>query len=116
MKHRKILIGTCTVAAAMLSMGANAATRADGLNACAQAAVTQLGNEQNTAIDFSLSPETRTSGTRLKSRELFHLDLRNRENDAIIARVDCTVDRAANVRDLKTIPIDGEDAIVRADS
>lgn len=116
MKHRNIFIGTCTVAAAMLSMGANAATRADGLNACAQAAVTQLGKEKETAIDFSLSPETRTSSTRLKSRELFHLDIRNPENNAIVARVDCTVDNSANVRDLKTVPIDGKDAFVRADS
>lgn len=116
MKHRKILIGSCTVAAAMLSMGANAATRAEGVSACAQAAVERLGQEQEMAINYSLSPETTTSRIRLKSRELFHLDLRNPENDAIIARIDCVVDRAAKVRELKEVPIKGGDAIVRADS
>lgn len=116
MKHKNIMIGGVTMAAAIFSMAANAATRADGLNACAQAAVIQLSSEKEMAINFSLSPETRMSSTRLKSLELFHLDLRNPVNDVIVARVDCTVDRAANVRNLKTIPIDGDDAIVRADS
>lgn len=116
MKHRRILIGTCTVAAALLAMGANAATRTDGLNACAQAVVENLGNRQDAAINYRLSPETTTSNIKLKSRELFYLDLRNPETDAIIARVDCTVDRKARVRDLKEVSVDGEDAIVRAES
>lgn len=116
MKHRKIYIGAISVAAATLSMGANAATRADGLNACAQAAVAQLGNEQEAPIDYSISPESTTADIKLKNLELFHLDLRNPENDAIVARIDCTVDRAAKVRDLKKVPVNGKDAFVRADS
>ena len=52
----------------------------------------------------------------LRAFQLAARHLRNPENDAIVARVDCTVDRKARVRDLKEVPLDGEDAIVRAES
>jgi len=116
MKHRKIMISSLTVATAMLSMSVNAATRTDGLNACAQAAVTELGERQNSELGYSLSPDSMTSGARMKHRELFHLDITKPGSDTVVARIDCVVDRKARVRDLIKVPIDGEDAIVRANS
>jgi hypothetical protein len=116
MKHTSKLIGSCVLATTILATGAHAATRTDGLNACAKAAVAELGSRHNADLDYSLSADTRASGVKLKNRELFHLDISNPQNDEVIARVDCYVDKEANVRDLKKVPLDGKDAIVRAES
>lgn len=114
MKHSKILISSCAVAAAMFTLSAVAATRTDGLNACAEAAVTELGMQENAALDYSLSTDTTSSGVRLKHREVFHLDITNPDDDTVVARVDCVVDRKARVQNLIEVPINGDNAIVRA--
>jgi hypothetical protein len=114
MKHSKILISSCAVAATLFTLSVNAATRTDGLKACAKAAVTELGVQENTSLDYSLSADTTTSGIRLKHRETFHLDITNPDDDSVVARVDCVVDRKARVRNLIEVPIDGDNAIVRA--
>ena len=116
MSHRKVVISGCAVVATIFSLSVNAATRTDGLNACAQAVVTKLGDAQSVPINFSLAPETETSGIRLKNREIFHMDFLNPGSDKVIAKVDCTVDRKANIRSLKYVPLDGKDAVARADS
>jgi hypothetical protein len=114
MKHSKILISSCAVAAVMFSLNINAATRTDGLKACAEAAVTELGMQENASLDYSLSADTTTSGIRLKRREMFHLDITNPDDDSVVSRIDCVVDRKARVKNLIEVPIDGDSAIVRA--
>ena len=116
MKHRKIMIGSFAVATAILSMSVNAATRTDGLTACAKAAVFDLGEQQDMELGYSLSSDSITSGVRLEHREVFHLDITKPDSNTIVARVDCIVDRKAKVRGLIKVPIDGKEAIVRANS
>ena len=116
MKHSKRMIGSCMVAAAMVSMNLAAATRTDGWHACAGAAVTAMEMERDVAMDYSLSTDTRKSSAKLGRNEMFHLDIRNPKNDEVISRFDCTVDRNGTVRDLQVVPVNGEDAIVRAES
>ena len=116
MNHKKILFNSCAVAVTIFSLNVNAATRTDGLNACAQAVVSKLGDAQSMPINFSMSPETEISGVKLKNREVFHMDFTDPGDDKAVAKVDCTVDRRANVRALRYVPLDGKDASARADS
>ena len=116
MKHTKKIICTGAIAAIMFSTGSIAATRTDGLNACASAAVAEISISQDAAPNFSLTPESSISRAKLNRRELFHLDLRNPSTDEVLARVDCTVDQRARVIDLKEVPLEGKDAVARSES
>ncbi len=115
MNHLKMLTAGCAIALSVTSLDSLAsATRTEGLNACAEAVVTELGNSKGSPIDFRLSSDSDTSGKKLNRRETFHLDIRNPEDDAIVARIDCVVDRRARVQKVIDVPLDGPDAEQRA--
>lgn len=116
MNNSKIFIAGCAVAISMVSTGTQAATRNDGLDACAAAVVSELGNAQGAAMKYSMAPGSDMSKAKLKRREVFHMDIRDPQTREIIARADCTVDEKAAIRELKNLPIDARDAVVRADS
>ncbi|MFC1778084.1 hypothetical protein ACFL3I_12220 [Pseudomonadota bacterium] len=116
MNNSKIFTTGCAFALSMVSLGTQAGTRTDGLDACAAAMVSELGSAQGVTMKYSMSPDTETSDVRLKRREVFHMDIRDPATREIIARADCTVDEKAKVRKLESVPLDAEDAVVRAGS
>lgn len=116
MNNSKIFVAGCAIAVSMVSLGTQAATHNDGLDACAAAVVSELGNAQGAAMKYSMAPGSDTSNVKLKRREVFHMDIRDPQTQEIIARADCIVDENAAVRKLKNLPIDAKDAVVRADS
>lgn len=115
MNNLKILTAGCVIAFSMTSLNALAsATRAEGLNACAEAVVTELGTSQGSPIDFRVSPDSDKSLEKMRRRETFHLDIRSPETDVIVARIDCVVDQKARVRKVIDVPLDALDAEKRA--
>lgn len=115
MNKLKILTAGCAIAFSMASINTLAsATRTEGLNACAEAIVTELGTSQGSPMSFRISQSSDISLEKLKRRETFHLDLRSPETDAIVARVDCIVDRKAQVQKVINVPLDALDAERRA--
>ena len=116
MNNSKIFVAGCAIAISMVSPGTQAATHNDGLDACAAAVISELGSAKGVAMKYSVAPESDTSNVKLRRREVFHMDIRDPETSEIVARADCTVNQKAEVRKLKNLPIDAQDAVVRADS
>lgn len=115
MNNLRILTVGCTIAFSMSSLDTLAAsTRAEGLNACAEAIVTAFGSSQGSPVDFSLSTDSDLTSENLNRRETYHLDLRSPKTDTIVARADCVVDHNAKVRRVTDVPIDARDAEERA--
>ena len=95
---------------------AHATSGSVGINACAAAMVSELAENQGSPMVYNLDPEIRTTNSRLKRREVIHLDARDPDSHEIVARVDCIIDAKAKVRKLIQLPVDGPDARFRATS
>jgi hypothetical protein len=50
----------------------------------------------------------------LSGIEVYHLDVRDAETNAVLARADCVVDSRAKIKRLNKLPIDAADARERA--
>lgn len=115
MNNLRILAVGCTIALSVSCLDTQAAsTRTEGLNACAEAVVTAFGSSQGSPVDFSMSPDSDMSSTKLKRRETYHLDIRSPKTDTIVARADCIVDQNATVRKIIDVPLDARNAEERA--
>ena len=115
MNSLKVFTVGCAVAFSLTSLNAQAAaTRADGLNACVEAVVTEISNSQGSPVDFSIAPGSEMSLHKLKRREKFHLDIRSPKTDDVVARADCIVNQNAQVRTLIDLPLDARDAEERS--
>lgn len=115
MNNLKLLTVGCTIAFSMSSLDTLAkSSRTEGLNACARAIVSEIGSSQGSPLDFSLSPDSDKSSLALGRREIFHLDVRSPKTDDIVARADCIVDRKGRVQEVIDVPLNAEDAGVRA--
>ena len=115
MNKLKLLTAGCAIAFSVSSFDTlAAASRAEGLNACAAAVVTDIGSSQGSPLDFSMSTDSDMSSVKLGQREVFHLDIRSPETDVVVARADCIVDRKARVRKVINVPLDAQDADVRS--
>lgn len=116
MNNSKILTIGCTVVIALTPFSAKAASMKAGLDACADALVTELASSNGAPLDYRVNPGSGATGVRLKRREVIHLDARDPNSQEVVARADCTVDHRANVRELVSVPLDAADAAERATS
>ena len=114
MNNSKILTIGCAIAISLAPHAVKAATMETGLNACADALVSELATSNGAPLGYRVSPESSTSQSRLKRREKIHLDVHNPESREVVARADCTVDNHGQVRKLVTVPLDAADAEERA--
>ena len=116
MNNSKILTIGCALVVTLAPYSLEAATAKAGLNACADAWVSDLAGDNGAPLEYSLSPESNTSRSRLKRREVIHLDARDPRSQEIVARADCFVDDRAQVRRLVEVPLDAGDSSERAAS
>jgi len=114
MKHSKILKTGFALALTAVSAHASAGSSQDGLDACAEAMVKDLAANQGAPMVYNLAPESKSGRGSLGHRQVFHLDARSVDGEKVVARMDCVVDRNAEVTQLIVVPLDGEDARVRA--
>lgn len=112
-KRNMIKVGL-VVAMAAVPFHANAVSREAGLKACADAMVNNLAEEQGAPMVYNLDPESESGARKLGRREVFHLDALNPEGDEVVARMDCVVNKQAEVTKLIPVPLDAEDARIRA--
>ena len=114
MNNSKVLSFGCAVAISMASFSAEAASRQEGLDACAGALVVEMGSENDAPLSYKVGPESDLSSKRMARREVFHLDARDPASEEVIARADCVVDGRANVLRLVSVPLSADDAAIRA--
>lgn len=116
MKHGKILTIGYVMAVTLAPLSVNAATMETGLDACADALVTELADDTGNPVNYRVSPESDISGSRLKQTEVIHLDVHDPESEEVVARADCVVSRQGKVRRLISVPLEAADAAERASS
>jgi len=114
MNNRRILSIGCALAISAVPLHANAMSSRAGLEACARAMVNDLASEQGKPMEFNLDPESKSGRKKLGRREVFHLDATTPDGGEVLARMDCVVNNKAKVTQLIEVPLDGEDARVRA--
>jgi hypothetical protein len=109
---------TLGLAAALVAAAAPAAastvTERSALEACANAAVSELPGISNEALSVHLDPASGSSDRRLSRSGVFHLDVRDPESRDVLARVDCHFTRRAEIRRLVSVPLSADDAEYRA--
>jgi len=116
MNNSKILKVGFAMVISLAPYSVKAATMEKGLDACADALVSELASSNGAPLDYSLSPESDASGSRLKRREMIHLDARDPNSQEVVARADCVVDNKGKVRRLVSVPLNAADAAERAAS
>lgn len=114
MRKNRILKTGLVLAIASVSVLGHAASQQAGLEACAEAMVNDLARNQGAPMVLNLDPESTIGTRKLSSRDVFHLDAYDPENDKVVARTDCVVDKRANVIRLIEVPLDGPEARIRA--
>jgi len=114
MNKRKVFKIGFALAIAAVPFHTYAVSRQAGLEACAEAMVNDLATSQGARMDFNLNPSSKGGSGKLRSREVFHLDALNPDGEAVVARMDCVVNNKAEVTRLIVVPLDGEDARIRA--
>jgi hypothetical protein len=114
MNKRNVMKTGFLLALAAVPFHANALTRDAGLKACADAMVNDLASRQGAPLVYNMDPSSKGGTKSLGRQEVFHLDAFDPAGERIVARMDCTVNRDAQVTRLIKVPLDGEDARVRA--
>jgi len=114
MNKRKIFRIGVVLAITVAPFHAYALSRQAGLEACAQAMVDDLGASQGAPMVLNLDPSSKSGRGKMDRQEVFHLDALNPDGNAVVARMDCFVNNRAEVTRLIKVPLDGDDARVRA--
>jgi len=114
MKHSNLLKTGIALALAGVAFQANASSARDGLEACAEAMVKDLASNQGAPLVYNLAPDSNSGKRKLERNQVFHLDARSADGESVVARMDCVVNREAKVTKLIVVPIDAEDARLRA--
>jgi len=102
------------LALAAIPFYAHATPSEAGLKACAEAMVNDLAEKHGTHMVYNLNPESESGSAWLGSREVFHLDAYSPDGEEVVSRMDCVVNRKGQVKRLIAVPLDGEEARVRA--
>ena len=92
----------------------HALSRQAGLEACAEAMVNDLATNQGAPMVLNLDPDSSGGRGSMRRREVFHLDAKDPDSEAVVARMDCVVNHKAEVTRLIMVPLDGKDARERA--
>jgi hypothetical protein len=110
MKKKAMIVLGGALSLTLAPFAASAYTAETALNACAEAITSELSED---GLAWKLDDESLTR-ERLKGREVIHLDVRDAETEAVVARADCVVDSRARVKRIKKLPIDAADARERS--
>jgi hypothetical protein len=103
-----------TTASLLAPLNVQAATELDALNACASALAAEIGETQGAPVGYRFSEGTRESSVLLKGITTFYLDATSPQSGEIVARADCRVDAAGEVRDLRQLHLNSSNARVRS--
>lgn len=98
------------------SVVASAATDLDAVEACSDAIAASFANKQDAAVKVRIDQSMVDAKRRLGGPTKFHLDILEASTTSIVGRFDCTVNRRAKIRSLKSLSIDAPSAEQRSRS
>jgi hypothetical protein len=114
MKSSKLKKVGLALALSAIPFYAHATSAQAGLDACAEAMVNSLAENQGQPMVYNLSPESKSGRGKLNRREVFSLDAYSKDGKQVVARMDCVVNKNAEVTQLIVIPLEGDEAKIRA--
>jgi hypothetical protein len=114
MKNSTVIRSALLAAMAAAPFHAHALSAKAGLDACADAMVSELADKQGAPMVYNLDPSSTKSPRPIGRSELYHLDARDPKSEEVIARYDCFINHDAQVQKLVRVPLDAPDARFRA--
>jgi len=108
MNSKRILVIGATAAMSMASFYAQATAGHVGLEACVDAMVGELSEARSTQVGYRLDSASDNFDRSLGQREVISLYARDPNNDVLISRMDCFVDRRGRVLRLKDMPLEDD--------
>jgi len=114
MKHGKTLFAVAALAACVSPTVALAATGEDGFKACVSALVKDLSDAQGHPLQATISDDSAVADDRLGRRTRIYLDARDPASHEVVAKIDCIVNKRAEVLKLLKLPDDAPLAEVRS--
>ena len=106
MNSKKGLFFKCTLAVAMVPFHANATTAQTGLEACADALVSELSIANGSDVNYRLDSANEGFDRRLRSPERISLYARDPHSSELVSRMDCIVSSRGRVIRLTDMPLD----------
>lgn len=114
MNNRTLLKASILAAMTTVPFHADALSRSAGLDACADAMVSELADKQGAPLVYNLDPDSSGSNKPMTWREIYHLDAKDPKSEKVVARYDCFINKNAQVQKLVPVPLDAPDARFRA--
>ncbi|HEY5774476.1 MAG TPA: hypothetical protein VIS57_00180 [Xanthomonadales bacterium] len=109
MNSKKLIVIGSAAAMSMASFYTHATTGHVGLEACVDALVSELSESTGTPVGYQLDSGGDNFDRKLRSRERISLYARDPQNNELVSKMDCFVDRKGRVLRLKSMPLDSED-------
>jgi len=106
MNSKKRILVKCMVAMSVLPFNTYATTGQTGLEACADALVSELSMSHGTSVSYQLDPANENFESRLQSRERFSLYATDLQSKKLVSRMECIVNSRGRVIRLTEVPLD----------
>jgi len=106
MNSKKRLFAKCALAIAMVPFNANATTAQAGLEACADALVTELSMDNGSDVSYRLDSANEGFDRKLRTPELISLYARDPHSSELVSRMDCYVSSKGRVIRLTKMPLE----------
>ena len=110
MNIRKLLLIAGVISVFPMPVASQAATGKDAMEACSRAFVEYMEESRGTRIKLEIGNLDSASDRRLRTLLIYHLDARSSDSEQVVARADCTVNRHARVKNLRSLPLTAKNA------
>ncbi|MGA9575444.1 MAG: hypothetical protein WBS20_16000 [Lysobacterales bacterium] len=106
MNSKKLIVIGSAAAMSMASFHTHATAGHVGLVACVDALVGELSESSGTQVGYSLNSASDNFDRDLRAREVITLFARNPQNNELVSKMDCIVDRRGRALRLNNLPLD----------
>jgi len=110
MNSKKKFLFKCTLAVSLAPFNTYATTGHAGLEACADALVSELSATNGASVSYKLNPASEGFDRKLRSTEQFSLYARDPHSSELVSRMDCVVNKKGRVIRLTNMPLEAEDS------
>ena len=110
MNSKKKFLFKCTLAVALAPFNTYATTGHAGLEACADALVSELSTTNGTSVSYKLDPANEGFDRKIRSIEQFSLYARDPQSSKVVSRMDCVINEKGRVIRLTNMPLNAEDS------
>lgn len=111
MNSKKKFLIKCTVAMSMAPFHTHATTGQVGLEACADALVSELSLSNGTAVSYQLDSANEGFDRKMQSLELISLYARDPQSSELVSKMDCVVNSKGRVIRLTKLSLEAKETV-----